>query len=90
MRYIDEVRTEWRSTVVKLAVELAEAETSLAELVQKLGSGTEILITRDGHPVARLVPAGEPGPDRVPGSAKGLFTVPEDFDAPLEDFREYT
>ena len=27
--------------------------------------------------------------DRVPGSAKGLFTVPEDFDAPLEDFREY-
>lgn len=76
--------------MVKLAVELAEAETSLAELVQKLGSGTEILITRDGLPVARLVPAGEATPDRVPGSAKGLFTVPDDFDAPLEDFREYT
>lgn len=27
---------------------------------------------------------------RVPGSAKGQFTVPEDFDAPVEDFREYT
>lgn len=76
--------------MVKLAVELSEAETSLAELVQKLGSGTEILITRDGLPVARLVPAGEAEPDRVPGSAKGLFTVPDDFDAPLEDFREYT
>lgn len=76
--------------MVKLAVELAEAETSLAELVQKLGSGTEILITRDGLPVARLVSASEAEPDRVPGSAKGLFTVPDDFDAPLEDFREYT
>ncbi|MET0399292.1 MAG: DUF2281 domain-containing protein [Longimicrobiaceae bacterium] len=76
--------------MVKLAVELAEAETSLAELVQKLGAGTEILITRDGFPVARLVPAGEAEPDRVPGTAKGLFTVPRDFDAPLEDFGEYT
>ena len=76
--------------MVKLAVELAEAETSLAELVQKLGNGTEILITRDGLSVARLVPAGEAQPDRVPGSAKGVFTVPDDFDAPLEDFREYT
>jgi prevent-host-death family protein len=78
--------------VVKLAVELAEAETSLAELVKKLGSGTEILITRDGFPVARLVSAGmaDVDVDRVPGSAKGLFTVPDDFDAPLDDFREYT
>lgn len=78
--------------MVKLAVELAEAETSLAELVQKLGSATEILITRDGLPVARLVPAGEGAaePDRVPGSAKGLFTVPDDFDAPLSEFEEYT
>ena len=71
--------------MVKLAVELAEAETSLAELVQKLGTGTEIIITRDGLPVARLVPAGAAEPDRVPGSAKGLFTVPDDFDAPLPE-----
>ena len=34
-------------------------------------------------------PCAEPG-QRVPGSAKGLFVVPEDFDAPLADFREYT
>jgi prevent-host-death family protein len=75
--------------VVKLAIDLAEAETHLAELIQKLGSGSEILITRDGQPVARLLPASETAPDRVPGSAKGLFTVPDDFDAPLEEFREY-
>ena len=75
--------------MVKLAIDLAEAEAHLAELIQKLGSGSEILITRDGHPVARLLPASEIAPDRVPGSAKGLFTVPDDFDAPLDEFREY-
>ena len=32
-----------------------------------------------------------PPPDfvRKPGSAKGLFTVPDDFDEPLEEFEEY-
>lgn len=67
----------------KLAIELAEA--NLADLIRKLESASEILITRDGQPVARLLPATAAVPDRVPGSAKGLFTVPDDFDAPLDD-----
>ena len=46
-------------------------------------------MTREGTPVARLVPPDPPLPDRVPGSAKGMFTVPDDFDDPLEDFRDY-
>lgn len=25
----------------------------------------------------------------VPGLAKGMVTVPDDFDAPLDDFKEY-
>ena len=33
--------------------------------------------------------AAAPARIRVPGSAKGL-KVPDDFDAPLDDFREYT
>jgi hypothetical protein len=36
-----------------------------------------------------LFPPAGPLPDRVPGSAKGLFTVRDDFDDPIEDFREY-
>jgi antitoxin (DNA-binding transcriptional repressor) of toxin-antitoxin stability system len=47
------------------------------------------VITCNGQPVARLIPPVEAAPGRVPGSAKGLFVVPDDFDAPLEDFREY-
>lgn len=72
------------------AVELAQAEGRLASLIQEVGTGAEVVITRDGKPVARLVPAtAEAGLDRVPGSAKGLFAVPDDFDAPIEDLREY-
>jgi prevent-host-death family protein len=75
--------------VVKFAIELAQAEADLANLIKQVGSGAEVLITRNGEPVARLISAVGMAPDRVPGSAKGLFTVPDDFDAPIEDFHEY-
>lgn len=73
----------------KSAVDLAQAEARLAQLIEEVKSGIEIVITRDGQPVARLLPAEEAPANRVPGSAKGLFTVPDDFDAPLEDFSEH-
>jgi prevent-host-death family protein len=71
------------------AIELAEAEFQLAKLVQQVGAGAEVLITHNGAPLARLVAAvAEEARERVPGTAKGLFTVPADFDAPLDDFRD--
>jgi len=73
-----------------LAVELEQAGAQLDRLIEEVDAGAEVVITRDGHPVARLVAATEEmSGERVPGSAKGLFTVPDDFDAPLEDFRDY-
>lgn len=70
-------------------VELAQAGAQLARLVHEAGAGAEVVITEGGRPVAKLVPV--PGAaDREPGSARGLFTVPDDFDDPLDDFREYT
>jgi prevent-host-death family protein len=76
--------------VVSFAIELEEAQAQLEHLIQQVHGGMEVLITRGGAPIARLIAAdGEGGSDRVPGSAKGLFTVPDDFDEPLEDFREY-
>jgi prevent-host-death family protein len=72
------------------AVELAQAGAQLDKLVQEVDAGAEVVITRDGRPVARLVAATADMPtERVPGSAKGMFTVPDDFDAPLEDFSDY-
>jgi prevent-host-death family protein len=75
---------------VTFAVELAQAGAQLDRLIQEVDAGAEVVITRDGHPVARLVAATDDvAAERVPGSAKGLFTVPDDFDAPIEDFRDY-
>lgn len=61
-----------------------EAKTTLSELIRRAEAGEEVTITRGGEPVARLVPIRRSGP-RTLGRDKGLFRVPEDFDAPLDD-----
>lgn len=76
--------------MVTFAIELNEAPEDLARLIRKVAAGDEVLITRNGEPVARIVSAAAtPSGNRVPGNAKGLFTVPEDFDAPLDDLKHY-
>jgi prevent-host-death family protein len=82
-------RTRIRNAAVRIKIEVADAETRLSELIDSPGGGGEILIVREGLPVARLVSVEDAGPDRVPGSAKGLFVVPDDFDAPVDELREY-
>ena len=72
-----------------VTIELDQAKAQLATLIQDVARGSEVVITRDGQEVARLVPPTKASPDRVPGSAKGLFVVPDDFEGPLEDFRDY-
>lgn len=69
-------------------VDVAEARTRLSELLRRVDAGEEIFIARDHKPVARLVAARLPG-SLKPGSARGLFTMAPDFDAPLPDFKEY-
>ncbi len=59
-------------------------------MVDDVERGEEIVLTSGGKPVARLIAVDGVGGERIPGSAKGLFTVPGDFDAPLDDFREYS
>lgn len=39
------------------AVSLAHAKSHLSELLNTVESGEEVVITRHGHPVARVVPA---------------------------------
>jgi antitoxin (DNA-binding transcriptional repressor) of toxin-antitoxin stability system len=72
-------------------VTIEEAQQKLAELVDKLNPGEEILLTKDQVPVARIV-ANLPAVAKVrrPGTMRGtvLYVAP-DFDAPLEDFKEY-
>ncbi len=67
-----------------VSVGVHEAKTNLSELLRRVVAGEEVTITRGGEPVAKIVPAQRREP-RVLGRDKGLFEVPEDFDAPLPD-----
>lgn len=73
-------------------ITLEEAQAGLAELIQHLQPGEEVLITRASQPVARLVGEARaaPTPARRLGTLHGTVTyIAPDFDAPLEEFREY-
>lgn len=64
-------------------INLYEAKTNLSKLVDEAFAGTEVVIAKDGKPMARLVPFARPR--RQPGSAKGQVRMADDFDDPLPD-----
>lgn len=63
------------------AINMLEAKTQLSKLVDAVENGREdeIVIARNGRPVARLVPIAHARSVRL-GVAKGLFQVPDDID----------
>lgn len=74
---------------VTITIDVEKEERSLGELVEQTLEGAEIVLTKGDRPVARLVRI-QGKPHRRFGSAKGLITLGEDFDEPLEDFQELT
>lgn len=68
-------------------VQINEAKARLDELVSRVEAGEEVVIGRDGTPVARLIPE----PRRTlqpPGAWRGRVTIADDFDAPLAGFAD--
>lgn len=61
---------------------LYEAKTHLSRLVDRAAGGEEIIIAKNGKPLARLVPLEVKKP-REPGGWKGKIWVADDFDDPL-------
>ena len=66
-----------------MEVNIHEAKTHLSRLLEKVKAGEEVIIAKAGKPVARLVPMETAPAPRYLGSAKGEFTVPDDFNDPL-------
>jgi antitoxin (DNA-binding transcriptional repressor) of toxin-antitoxin stability system len=64
-------------------VNMLEAKTHLSRLVEAIetGAATEVVIARNGRPVARLTALQEPARPRRLGVARGQFTVPDSIDA---------
>ena len=70
-------------------VTLEEAKSRLAELIDQLAPGDEILIVREDELLAKLVSGKPLRKPRQPGSARGTLTVVSEDDEHLEDFKEY-
>jgi prevent-host-death family protein len=71
------------------AIDLTHAQTQLPELVRRAARGEDVILSEDGEPVARIIPITRARGPRQFGSAKGWIHIAEDFDEPLEDFKDY-
>ena len=49
-----------------------EAKTRFGELLERVAKGEQVVITRHGKPVARLIPEGATRLDEVRRSVRGL------------------
>ena len=73
-----------------IQVNIHEAKTHFSRLIQQVVEGEEVVVARGNKPVAKLIALNQPAPKRRLGTAKGRIQMSPDFDAPLEDFEEYT
>ncbi len=66
-------------------VNVYAAKTQLSRLIDLAMAGQEIVITRHGRPVARLIGAEALVAPRKLGLMRGRIRIGEDFDAPLPE-----
>ena len=63
-----------------------DAKDQLADLIEAVLGGETIFIRTDEDHAVQLTPARRGKGKPTFGSGKGLFTIADDFDTPLEDF----
>lgn len=70
-------------------IDIVKAGDCLPELVAQSIGGEEVVITRNGEPVVKLVAVTGQKRKRHFGSAKGMIKISDDFDEPIDDFMDY-
>ena len=68
-----------------MEVSVYAAKTNLSKLLARVEEGGDVVITRSGRPVARLVPVRPDAGARVLGLDAGRGWIAPDFDAPLPE-----
>jgi prevent-host-death family protein len=70
-----------------MKVSVKDAKNQFSDMLNRIAIGEEVVITDKGEPVAKLVPMPATKKKKRRkfkfGSAKGEFTVPDDFNDPL-------
>jgi antitoxin (DNA-binding transcriptional repressor) of toxin-antitoxin stability system len=77
---------------MQTTIAVEDIKLTLAELLERLTPGDEVILTRNQQPVAKLVseqPSPTPGLRPPPGLGKGFITIISDDDEHLKDFEEY-
>ena len=66
-----------------------EAKTKLSQLVERAQAGEDVVITRNGKPVARLVPIAPTNSfASLRGKYRGQIVIADDFDELPDDIAE--
>jgi prevent-host-death family protein len=70
-------------------IDINQAKQNFTALIEKTVSNGEVIITKDGQPFVKMVPLTKTMKKRKFGTAKGLIKMADDFDQPIDDFKEY-
>lgn len=71
-------------------ININDASEHLSEVIEAVTNGEEIVITKGEQPLVILKPILQVKKRWTAkiGSAKGLVTISDDFDEPLDDFKD--
>ena len=72
-----------------IIVNMHDAKSSLSRLVKRAASGEEILIAKNGKPMARLTRLSNRKSTALIGAFAGKLHMAEDFDAIPAEFEPY-
>jgi prevent-host-death family protein len=76
-------------TVVMSSINIYEAKTNFSNLITSVQKGKEIIISKSGKPVAKLIPYKKKSKPRKFGQLKGKIWISRDFDTLPADFMKY-
>ena len=71
-----------------LSVNIHEAKTHLSKLLERVMNGEEIIISKAGKPVAKLIPITTPPSRRFPGNDQGTVVIRPEFEEQLAEFED--
>jgi len=71
------------------AIDWSQVPPQLAAWVEEAVRAGELVITRGGEVVAKIVPVESERRPRRPGSARGQIHMADDFDTTPEEFGDY-
>ncbi len=58
-------------------------------VLEQIAGGDEVILTRDSRAIARLSGVTQNNSKAVYGALAGKMWIADDFDEPLDDFKEY-